>query len=114
MNLLDKEEALYKQDMENREELIKKSLLIGTDSLSRVELDQIVQSGVMGISKLYKSQIIKYNGNMLTSEIYKAADFHFNDAGFQFKWRNHRGIIQLECLTWKEVLRRIKSINKTH
>jgi hypothetical protein len=47
---------------------------------------------------------------MLTDEKYKASDFWFNDAGFQFKWRNFEGNIQLECITWNEVYRMIKQI----
>lgn len=48
----------------------------------------------------------------ICSAPYSYGDFWFIDAGFQFIWKNHCGIIKPECLTWPEVKRRCMVILK--
>lgn len=66
------------------------------------------------IKSQYQSKFDKYSGTYLDVNIipYQFGNFWFNEAGFQFSWRDHRGYICPECLTWKEVVTRLHNIKK--
>ena len=102
MNNQERDEFI-KHDKEKRKEIIKNVVLLG---LTNKELCCNPEK----TQKHYIENYHKYSGNMLTQEKYKASDFWFNDAGLQFKWRNFENIIQIECISWNNVLKLIKQL----
>ena len=46
----------------------------------------------------------------ISSKPFTYGDFWFNDTGFQFKWKNCCGAIQLECISWNEVKRLLRTM----
>ncbi len=99
-------DTLYKYEKEKREVVIKRSLMMGLVSFE----NKINCINANMTKHFFQDKYENYLGNMLTQEKYKPSDFWFNDAGFQFKWRNFEGNIQLECLSWADVTKRIKQI----
>ena len=99
------EKKNYEIDRNIRENLIKQALNIPFENNSNL----IKPSSVNATMEFYKEHFSEYGRYcVLPSKKYVMAEFWFNDAGFQFKWRNHKMIIQLECLTWSEVYKRLK------
>lgn len=68
-------------------------------------------NNVEDIKTFYQRNFDRYSGVYVDISIvpYQYGNFWFNEAGFQFLWRDHRGYICAECLSWKEVKRRIKT-----
>lgn len=92
-----------KNDQLKRNDILKEALLIVFDNNVININNSIKNMSIVQLKQYYIDNFYKYNGNMLTQEKYKPSDFWFNDAGFQFKWRNFEGEIQLECITWNQV-----------
>lgn len=95
-----------KLDKIKREKIIKSS--ISKVFENNININSI--NNVKETRQYFQNNFEKYIGNMLTQEKYKPSDFWFNDAGFQFKWRNFESTIQLECLTWNEVYKIVKEL----
>ena len=68
-------------------------------------------NNVEDIKTFYQRNFDRYGGTYLDATIvpYQYGNFWFNEVGFQFSWRDHRGYICTECLTWQDVKRRIKT-----
>jgi len=100
----EKEEHNATMDKMKRENIIEEALLIAFSG------DSIILEEINNIKEFYKENYKKYLSRYvdITSAPYSFGDFWFNDAGFQFNWKNHCCNIQLECIPWNEVKRRIK------
>lgn len=97
------EELNYQIDKQKREELINEAINLpfkNNVNLRKPHINEIIE--------FYQSHLADY-GKFCTLpyEKYVMACFWFNDAGFQFQWRNHKFNIKLECLAWKEVYKRL-------
>ena len=51
-------------------------------------------------------------GVLDTRTPFKPHDFHYNNAGLQFRYRDENLIIKLECLKWTDVAKRIEQLIK--
>lgn len=96
----------YKYDREKRNEILINALMIELVSKENIRFCNSANNTKL----FFQNRFNSYLGNMLTEEKYKPSDFWFNDAGFQFKWRNFEEKIQLECITWDEVTRLLKQL----
>ncbi len=94
---------LYEQDKVKREEIIKNSLLIAIKN----NKENINKNNV---KEFFSKNYDKYISIHINNDVYSYGGYWFNDAGFQFEWRNHTNNIVLECLTWNEVYKRITSL----
>lgn len=97
----------FQYDREKRKDIVRNVLMIGLEVIDNKGLCLTEQE----TQKFYQSKYNNYLGNIVTDEKYKPSDFWFNDAGFQFKWRNFESNIQLECLSWNEVTKLVKQIS---
>lgn len=99
----EKEERDFLMDKIKRKSIIEEVLYIAFED------DTIPLNEINNVKKFYIEHYGKYIGKYIDicSEPYSYGDFHFNDAGFQFKWKSHNHIIQLECISWDEVKRRL-------
>lgn len=99
----EKEERNFLMDKIKRKSIVEEALYIvfGDDIIPLNEINNV--------KEFYIEHYEKYLGKCIgiCSEPYSYGDFCFNDAGFQFKWKNHNRIIQLECIPWNEVKRQL-------
>jgi hypothetical protein len=88
-------------DSQQRELIAEYAISIAITALDSRQLQAVIKSA-KSAQEFYQSQFQKYLDlkSHLTKEKHKACDFWFNDAGFQYKWRNSKSIIVLECLGW--------------
>lgn len=104
----EKEERNYLMDKIKRKSIIEEVLFIAFG-------DNIIPlNKINNVKEFYICHYEKYLGKYIDicSEPYSYGDFCFNDVGFQFKWKNHNRIIQLECISWDEVKRQLALILK--
>lgn len=93
----------YEMDIKMREFLIKKALNIPFEN----NPDLRRPTSADAAKKFYRKHFSEYLKHcVLPFEKYAMAKFWFNDAGFQFQWRTHNMLINLECLSWDEVYKR--------
>lgn len=91
-------------DQIKRKTLIDNALRIPFVGNGDIRIPQNVEE----VQKFYQSHFTDYREwCVLPWESYKAAEFWFNNAGFQFKWKNGDMIIILECLSWPKVLKEL-------
>lgn len=94
-----------------REEIIKECLLNAWETSSLEEICTALET-VETIKRFYHRCFHQYieQCKFLSkcSPPYSVGDFHVNDAGFQFKWKDHTRIFRLECLNWGEVRKRCR------
>lgn len=100
------EEAKFALDKLMRERIITHVLQIAHVSTDTNDIENIKLQ--------YQRNFEKYVGTYLDVSIvpYQFGNFWFNESGFQFLWRDHRGHICPECLTWKEVVTRLNKMKK--
>lgn len=99
------EKRNYETDKIKREELVKKAINI--PFMNNPNLNKPLSAN--DTKELYKEHLSEYGRYcVIPFEKYVMAKFWFNDAGFQFQWRNHKMHIQLECITWNEIFKRLK------
>lgn len=107
------EQQNYQRDNEMREKIISQSLLIC--------FKNVPQEKIVKVLKNKKDLQIHYSANYneylnqgfacnITTEIYSYGNFWFNDAGFQFQWKNHKRDIVNECLSWDKVQKRMNEL----
>lgn len=100
------EEAKFAMDKLMRERIIAHVLQLTHVSTNKNDTEDVKAQ--------YQKSFNKYSGTYLDVSIvpYQFGNFWFNEAGFQFLWRDHRGHICPECLTWKEVVTRLNKMKK--
>lgn len=102
----EKEERDFLMDKIKRKSIIEEVLCIAFND------DTIPLNEINNVKEFYIEHYGKYIGKYIDicSEPYSYGDFCFNDVGFQFKWKNHNRIIQLEYISWAEVKRQLALI----
>lgn len=109
--MTDKEKENYNitMDKTTREDIIKQVLGVAFGR------NPITLEGINDIKVFYQNNYKRYlsvgRSICASAKPYQYGDFWLNDAGFQFMWKNHSGHIQLECIAWNEVKKRINNIN---
>lgn len=99
------EQKNYESDRIKREELIESAINLPFEKYHELQKPKSIND----TKKIYNKHFKDYEKYcVLPYEKYIMSEFWFNEAGFHFKWRNHKMCIQLECLSWKEVFTRLK------
>lgn len=100
--MTEQEEKSYKTDMENRKIIMINSIMIAIGKND--DIKNIIKTAE-SVKQLYMKSYDKYIGKYIDicGKAYSYGDYWFNDAGFQYKWKNHKKQIQLECITWNQV-----------
>lgn len=93
------------------DKLMRERIIAYVLQLAHVSTDK---NDIEDVKAQYQRSFDKYSGIYLDVNIvqYQFGSFWFNEAGFQFLWRDHRGYIRPECLTWKEVVTRLSKMKR--
>lgn len=98
-----------------RETIIRECLLIAWASSTLEDISSALKTAEM-TKRFYHACFTHYLDRCMYLSIcsppHSAGDFHINDAGFQFKWKDHTMIFRLECLGWNEVRNRCRTLMK--
>lgn len=98
------EQEKYEIDKIKREELIESAINLPFEKCHELQKPNSIND----TKNFYNNHFKDYGKYcVLPYEIYIMSEFWFNEAGFHFKWRNHKMYIQSECLSWKEVFTRL-------